>query len=69
MRKILLLALGALIALQALARDFTYEYEGQTLSYTVINEEAKTCQLKRVNNIIAHLLSRLLQKTEIPNTP
>jgi len=28
------------------ARDFTYEYEGQTLTYTVIDEDAKTCKTK-----------------------
>ena len=28
------------------ARDFTYTYEGQTLTYTVLNEEAKTCETK-----------------------
>ena len=38
--------LGVLIALPGLSRDFTYEYEGQTLTYTVINENAKTCKTK-----------------------
>lgn len=46
MKKLLLIMLGVLIALPAMARDFTYEYEGQTLTYTVINEEAKTCKTK-----------------------
>lgn len=46
MKKLLLLLLGVLIALPSMARDFTYEYEGQTLTYTVIDEEAKTCGTK-----------------------
>ncbi|MCH5216722.1 MAG: leucine-rich repeat domain-containing protein, partial [Muribaculaceae bacterium] len=28
------------------ARDFTYTYEGQTITYTVLDEEAKTCSTK-----------------------
>ena len=43
MKKILLSALGVLFALPGLAQNFTYEYEGQTLTYTVLDEEAKTC--------------------------
>ncbi|MBD5354539.1 MAG: leucine-rich repeat domain-containing protein, partial [Bacteroides sp.] len=45
-KKLLLTLLGVLLALPALARDFTYPYEGQTLTYTVIDEEAKTCKTK-----------------------
>lgn len=33
-------------ALKVYARDFTYTYEGQTLTYTVLDENAKTCQTK-----------------------
>ena len=44
MKKFLLFMLGVLIALPGIARDFTYEYEGQTLTYTVIDEDAKTCK-------------------------
>ena len=47
MKKILLFMLGVLLALPGIARDFTYEYEGQTLTYTVIDEEAKTCMTKK----------------------
>ena len=43
MKKILLSALGVLFALPGLAQTFTYEYEGQTLPYTVLDEEARTC--------------------------
>ena len=46
MKKFLLSMLGVLLALPGIARDFTYEYEGQTLKYTVIDEEAKTCMTK-----------------------
>lgn len=47
MRKTLLLLLGVVVALPALARDFTYTYESQTLTYTVIDEDAKTCETKQ----------------------
>lgn len=33
--------LGVLLALPVIARNFTYEYEWQTLTYTVIDEDAK----------------------------
>lgn len=46
MKKLLLLALGLLGILPVCARDFSYEYEGQTLNYTVIDENEKTCMLK-----------------------
>lgn len=47
MRKTLLLLLGVVAALPALARDFTYTYEGQTLTYTVLDEDAKTCMAQK----------------------
>ncbi len=34
----------------AIARDFTYEYAGQTLTYTVLSEEDKTCETKQGAN-------------------
>ena len=46
MKKFLLFMLGVLLALPGIARDFTYEYEGQTLTYTVLDEDAKTCKTK-----------------------
>ena len=46
MKKFLLSMLGVLISLPGIARDFTYEYEGQTLTYTVIDEDAKTCKTR-----------------------
>ncbi|MDE5840080.1 MAG: leucine-rich repeat domain-containing protein, partial [Muribaculaceae bacterium] len=45
-QKILLLLFGVLSALPALARDFEYTYEGRTITYTVIDESAKTCKTK-----------------------
>ena len=46
MKKFLLMILGVLLSLPVLARDFSYTYEGQTLTYTVIDEGAKTCMTK-----------------------
>ena len=46
MKKILLTLFAAMLALPSLARDIEYPYEGQTLTYTVINEEAKTVRTK-----------------------
>ncbi|MDE5882062.1 MAG: leucine-rich repeat domain-containing protein, partial [Muribaculaceae bacterium] len=58
MKKLFLSLLGLLVAVPIFARDFDYEYEGQTITYTVIDEEAKTCETKRgysdeVGNIFA----------------
>ena len=47
MRKTLLLLFGLLLALPAFARGFSYTYEGQTLAYTVIDEDAKICEVGR----------------------
>lgn len=38
--------LGVLVALPGIARDFEYTYKGQTVTYTVISEDAKTCMTK-----------------------
>ena len=42
----LLLSIILSLTYAATARDFTYTYEGQTLTYTVIDEDAKTCATK-----------------------
>ncbi|MBD5244716.1 MAG: leucine-rich repeat protein [Barnesiella sp.] len=42
----LLLSIILSLTYAATARDFTYTYEGQTLTYTVIDEDAKTCMTK-----------------------
>lgn len=47
MKRILLPLFGALLlSLPTLARDFTFTYDGQTLTYTVLDQDAKTCQTK-----------------------
>lgn len=56
MTKLLLSILGVLIALPGLARDFTYTYEGQTLTYTVLDEDARTCQIAKMKNISGTLI-------------
>lgn len=50
MKKLLLTLMGVLIALPGLARDFTYTYEGQTLTYTILDEDTKTCRTSRDQN-------------------
>ena len=45
MKKLLLSMLGVLLSLPGVARIFTYTYEGQTLTYTVLDEDAKTCTI------------------------
>lgn len=47
MKRLLLAMLVTLMALPALARDFDYEYEGQTVTYTVLDENAKTVRTKQ----------------------
>ena len=46
MKKLLLTLLVAMLALPGFARDIEYSYEDQTLTYTVIDEEAKTVRTK-----------------------
>lgn len=46
MKKLLLMLLGVLMSLTAMAQDFEYTYEGQTLTYSVLDEDEKTCQTK-----------------------
>ena len=46
MKKFLLMLAGVLLGLPAMARDFSYTYKGQTLTYTVIDEDSKTCMTK-----------------------
>ena len=48
-KRLLLSLLIPLGTLPAFARDFEYTYEGQTLTYTVLDEEAKTCETKSGN--------------------
>ena len=46
MKQILLSILTVLLPFPIYSRDFTYEYEGKILTYTVIDEDAKTCMTK-----------------------
>lgn len=46
MKKYLIFLLCTLVALPILAQDFEYTYQGQTLTYEILDEEAKTCQTK-----------------------
>ena len=61
MKQILIWLLTLTIALPALARDFQYTYQGQTLTYTVINESARTCKTKDGNNSAGNTLSGALE--------
>ncbi|MDE5968375.1 MAG: leucine-rich repeat domain-containing protein [Muribaculaceae bacterium] len=56
MKKFLLMLLGVLLSLPAMARDFTCEYKGQTLTYTVIDEDAKTCEVASGKNLTGDLI-------------
>lgn len=56
MKKQLLSLVVAITALATEARDFTYEYEGQTVTYTVIDEDAKTCMTGRVLGVSGDLI-------------
>lgn len=47
MKKLLLSMLGVLLSLPGVARDFTYDYGDQILVYTVLDEKAKTCEVKQ----------------------
>ncbi len=51
MKKYLIFLLCTLVALPILARDFEYTYQGQTLTYEILDEEAKTCQTKSGTNV------------------
>lgn len=44
--RFLLFVAALLMTFLASAQDFNYTYEGQTLTYTVIDETAKTCMTK-----------------------
>lgn len=68
MKKLLLTLLGAILALPGIARDFTYTYEGQTLTYTVLDETAKTCQTKAGEGETSGNPSTLSGELIIPST-
>lgn len=45
MKNLLFLILGLILALPGIAHDFSYEYKGQTLSYTVTDNEISTVMI------------------------
>ena len=47
MKQLLLTLLGVLLMVPTFASDFQYEYEGQILSYTVLDEETKTVTVEK----------------------
>ncbi|MDE6287509.1 MAG: leucine-rich repeat domain-containing protein [Muribaculaceae bacterium] len=49
MKKFLLLTLSFLLTLPAFAQSFSYEYQGHSLVYTILNENEKTCEVIRAN--------------------
>ncbi len=51
MKKFLLLLLGVVLSLPVLAYDFEYEYKGQTLGYNIIDKEAKTVSVGKVEDV------------------
>lgn len=46
MKRQLFLLLGLVLAISGWARDFSYTYQGNTVWYTVISEQDKTCKTK-----------------------
>ncbi|MDE7497017.1 MAG: leucine-rich repeat domain-containing protein, partial [Muribaculaceae bacterium] len=46
MKKILFFLLAVLLSFPVFARDFEYTYKDQTLTYTVLDEDAKTVETK-----------------------
>ena len=68
-RKLLLSLLGILIGLPILARDFEYTYEGQTVVYTVLDEEAKTCATKEGSRYGSGPGNNISGKLVLPSNP
>ncbi|MDE5642866.1 MAG: leucine-rich repeat domain-containing protein [Muribaculaceae bacterium] len=56
MRKRLLTLVVAMFTLTTFARDIVYTYEGQTLTYTVVSEEARTVMTSYGNDVSGSLV-------------
>lgn len=56
MKKILLMLFGVLMALPLTARDFTYTYENRMLTYTVLDEDAKTVRVTNTVEVTGELV-------------
>ncbi|MDE6536583.1 MAG: leucine-rich repeat domain-containing protein [Muribaculaceae bacterium] len=53
---IVLILFIAILSLNSVARDFNYTYDNQTLTYTVIDEEAKLCKVSNGKNVSGNLV-------------
>lgn len=56
MKKQLLILLGVLMALPIAAREFTYSYEDRMLTYTVLDEDAKTVSVRNTVDVTGELV-------------
>ena len=56
MKKFLLSLIGVLFAVPTFSRDFQYEYDWQTLTYTVLDEDAKTVAVAAYNQVSGELV-------------
>lgn len=63
MKKFLFSLFGILITFPSIAFAFEYTYEGQTLKYTILSEEAKTCQVS-LNSVSGQLVIPSTAKSE-----
>ena len=68
-RKLLLSLLGILAGLPILARDFAYTYEGQTVVYTVLDEDAKTCTTREGDSRYMKPGNNISGKLVLPSNP
>ena len=68
MKKFLIWLLTLIITLPAVAQTFSYTYKGKTLSYTVIDEVAKTCKTKNGESYAVNPGNVVSGALEIPST-
>ncbi|MDE7407293.1 MAG: leucine-rich repeat domain-containing protein, partial [Muribaculaceae bacterium] len=66
MRNYLFFSLLVATALSLSARDFSYAYKSQTITYTVIDEDAKTCMTKAGASAAGNIATGQLQ---LPSNP
>ena len=53
--RFLLLMAILCMAIPSFAQNFTFEYEGQTLNYTILDEDAKTCEVAKNSGVSGDL--------------
>ena len=53
--RFLLLMAILCMAISSFAQNFTFEYEGQTLNYTILDEDAKTCEVAKNSGVSGDL--------------